>query len=701
MRIRDFELGKTILRYITDEKGRVSLVLLPKEKLDESKRPWEEKGTYNTDARYNKEWEIGRLVQLHLSKHARSRSNGNTMKYSESSDLLKFESQDVITENSKKTIKTVLAAMEYKVIHKVTYVSGYDGLILETEFVNIGDKPLTLEMLSSFSLDNISIFCDDDGRDSYYLHRFLSGWSMEGKHICQSIEELNLGKSWVGAFYETEKFGCIGSWNVGRYFPTAALEDRKHGVIWAVQLAHNSSWQMELTRNKDSLSLSGGLADVDFGAWKKSVAPGESFSAPSAYVSTVCGDIYDACNSVVSMQKIACEAYGEKGLPICFNEFCASWGKPTQEKMLSYAETLKNKGVKYIVIDAGWSEECIEGQVGNGTWKPNRNIFPDMKKMCSQIREMGMIPGIWMEFEVTTEGSSVYDKKYDDMKLKRDGVVINQAGWRTFWDFRREDVQKRMTETVIDFLKEYGFGYIKVDYNGNIGLGCDGAESLGEGLRQHLDAVAELFKKIKREIPDIIIENCASGGHRSEPKMIGLSALTSFSDAHECVEIPYIAANLHNLMLPRQELIWATLRKEDSPQRLIYQMASVFLGRMCLSGDITELSGKQWKIVNEAIDFYKSVESVIADGTTKIYGNRGNDIVYPTGTQVVVRSNEKYILIVYHAFESAGKTQPIKLDYETKISKSFYGDNIIISGKEVTIKRSDDFSAGAILLEKK
>ena len=35
-------------------------------------------------------------------------------------------------------------------------------------------------------------------------------------------------------------------------------------------------------------------------------------------------------------------------------------------------------------------------------------------------------------------------------------------------------------------LRDAGLGYIKVDYNETIGLGCDQADSPGEGLRQHL-----------------------------------------------------------------------------------------------------------------------------------------------------------------------------------------------------------------------
>ncbi|MEG2584654.1 MAG: alpha-galactosidase, partial [Oscillospiraceae bacterium] len=100
--------------------------------------------------------------------------------------------------------------------------------------------------------------------------------------------------------------------------------------------------------------------------------------------------------------------------------------------------------------------------------------------------------------------------------LKKDGVVIT-TGDRRFWDMTDPWVIEYLSNKVIKLLKECGFGYLKVDYNDNIGIGCDGAESLGEGLRTRVLGSQAFFRKIKAEIPDLVIENCSSGGHRLEP----------------------------------------------------------------------------------------------------------------------------------------------------------------------------------------
>lgn len=695
MEIKSYILGNTQIDYLIDEKS-VGMQMFPVSEAGDRTKPWEnDKMPFNPRARYMQTWNVGRLAYFHLVGENLS-FPGTTMKKQKA---MIFESQELVeTETSTSVITVVSAEDGYKIKHSIIYRHGLEGLECQNEFINESDKDVTLDMLSSFSLDNLSPFQTDDAPDTYNLHRFFGGWSMEGKHICQSIEELSLEKSWAGFNGNNEKFGSKGSYPVKRYFPTAVFEDKKMGVMWAVQLAHNATWQMELTRFDDTLSLSGGLGDREFCGWKKTVKKGEGFKAPKAYIATVKGDIFDACHAVTDMQKTAQLEYGEKGIPTSFNEYCATWGRPTQEKMLSYCKAAKKYGVKYIVIDAGWCKEGCE-QDSNGEWNIDQNIFPNMKKMNRIIRENGMIPGVWFEFEVTTEGSKMFGPEYDNMKLQKDGVVLKSGEFRSYWDFRRKDVKEYLYEKVIKMLKDNDFGYIKVDYNNNIGVEVDGAESGAEGLREHLQCVKDFFIQMKKEIPDLIIENCASGGHRLEPSMMGVSAVSSFSDAHEAVEIPYIAANLHNLMLPSQELIWAVLHEDDNKDRLIYSLAATFLGRVCLSGTIDKLEDWQQDIVMEAMQFYGNLENVIKNGKTKIYGNRSKCTRYPRGTQIVCRTANDEMLVVCHNFEGLSCDIQIDIPKGYEIKNIFNDIGIKIEENVLKINRMEGFTATAILLK--
>jgi len=157
---------------------------------------------------------------------------------------------------------------------------------------------------------------------------------------------------------------------------------------------------------------------------------------------------------------------------------------------------------------------------------------------------------------------------------------------------------------------------------------------------------------MRREIPDLVIEVCASGGHRLEPSMLGLASMASFSDAHESLEIPIIAANLHRLILPRQSQIWSVLHASDTHQRLAYSLAAGFLGRLCLSGEIDRLNSEQWSLVRKAIHFYEGVAPIIRKGKSRLYQQIGTAWRHPQGAQAVVRASENssQVLVVVHTF---------------------------------------------------
>lgn len=207
-----------------------------------------------------------------------------------------------------------------------------------------------------------------------------------------------------------------------------------------------------------------------------------------------------------------------------------------------------------------------------------------------------------------------------------------------------------LQEKVIDFLRENEISYLKVDYNGSIGSGCDGAESPGEGLRSQMQSVYEFFALIRRKLPELVIENCASGGHRLEPMMMGITAMSSFSDAHECREIPYIAASLHSLILPRQSQIWAVISPELTLREIQYRLVSTMLGRFCLSGDIDGLVPEQWEEVKKAAVFYEKVKGIVKNGRSRLIRKSSDNQHHLRGAQVLVRNKEEELLIVYHSF---------------------------------------------------
>ena len=701
MEIKQHELGSNIVQYLLDDKGVVGLRIIPKEKIDECVEHREFLEAKHSQMKASR---VGSIVQLHLSHHPMPSVSGSYIN-SESAEKLQYKSQKTEEIEGIYTITTELEAEEgYSVTHRLSRSDGECAFEVQTEFHNNSDKVLRLESLSSFSMGNISPFHDDDAKEAIFLHRLRSSWSLEGRHCVDSLEDLQLENSW-GGFNNFNRFGALGSRVVTRFFPFAALEDRKNGVLWGATLHHNASWQIEIGRDLDCAFLCGGQADRIFGHWYKDVAPGESFLAPKAYLAVSTEGFDDLCHKLTQpgVKLVEQGPAIEQDLPIVFNEWCTSWGCPTHDSVLAAADRLSGSNVKYIVLDAGWYRECDEFPFRMGDWNYNREAFPrGIRETCRQLRQRGFIPGVWFEFEIAVEHARIYSEEFDSWYLKRDGQIIRN-GERKFLDFSNPEVQAYLQEKVIDFLRDNEFGYMKIDYNGSVGFGCDGAESSGEGLRKHMDNVRQFIEKIRAALPDLVIESCASGGFRLDPISVGISSMSSFSDAHECEEIPILAANVGRMVLPRQLQIWAVLRPSDNDDRLFYTLSATFLGRMCFSGDIAELSGQQMAIANEAQAMYISVSHIIKDGKTKLFRNIGESYRYLTGAQVSVRlsADKNEALVVFHAFhQSSGITA--SLGDEGFNVKQVFGSNVsyAIEGANIRFNASNPMIGAVMYLSK-
>lgn len=608
-------------------------------------------------------WRVDSLVQLKLAGDGfpLGFSNGHTMRNSQSVEMLHFVNQTSKENGQTKWVETVLAGNGILIVHKLEAPKGAPYVCIWTRIVNERKEAITLEMLSSFSICGIPCMGKaggdepDDRMREMNLYRMRSKWSAEGRLIRESFASLELEPSWQRYGVQSIRYGEVGSMPVRGYFPWAAIEDTRYHYMTGAQLYHNASWQIEAYNRDERSALSGGLADLEFGHWKKTILPGESFQAPKSVLSTCVGDVDDISYRLTMAQKEGRKAVPEieKNLPVLFNEFCTTWGNPTEENLRRIVGILKGKGITYCVIDAGWYEEW-EGDVnkGLGGWKIDKNRFPNgFDTIVKEIRDAGMIPGLWFETECVGQMSECFQKT--GWQLARDGFPI-QVGVRRFWDMRNPEVITYLTEKVIGLLKRYGFGYLKVDYNDNIGIGCDGAESLGEGLRQNAEASRGFFRKIQEELPELVIENCSSGGHRLEPSMMAITSMSSFSDAHECIQIPVIAANVQRAILPEQSQIWAVLRASDNEKRMYYSIINTFLGRMCLSGDIYDLKEEQWKIVEDGIAYYQKVMPVIRNGMSRRLGNEDISYSHPTGWQAIIRIGEQdaegQAVVVAHRF---------------------------------------------------
>ena len=616
-----------------------------------------------------------------------------------------YESQEIIDTDKGKEIVTSLRSPEGVELKHIVVAQGDSRAVrVFTKLLNHSNSDITLEALSSACLSGLTPYAEDEAKGRLSIHRFRSRWSAEGRHVEDSVEDLMLEPSWARFGVRCEKYGTTGSMPVRGYFPFIAVEDKEAGVFWAAGLACSSSWQIEAVRIDENLSISLGLADYEFGHWRKVIHPGDSFTTPECYLTAVEADFDTACDRLLDIQREKLlESQKADRLPLFFNEYCTTWGEPSESNIEKILEVLKGRGYDYFVIDAGWYADSVKGWQDNmGDWRIAKDLFPNgLKTVVEKINSAGMKAGIWFELEVVGKDADVVNDEAH--LLTRDGKVI-VSGTRRFWDMRSEWVEEYLTERVIDFLNENGFEYIKIDYNDSIGIGCDKADSYGEGLRQCMEATKHFYSKVRAQVPGIAIEVCSSGGHRLEPGFMELADYLSFSDAHEEKEIPVIAADLQKLILASKSQIWTVLRKSDELKRIAYSVCAGMYGVLCISGDVFDLDDKQWELTDLGTAFYKKVSPVIAKGITTIYGPFQNSNRPLKEYQAGVRYGENgKALVIVHAFEHSGQLDidiPLESGYEIEdIYES--GDHAVRKeGNILKIGFDESFDAVALLLSR-
>lgn len=563
---------------------------------------------------------------------------------------------------------------------------------VEVCYQNKTGKTKTLELLESGCIS----FVPSAGAGNLSLYRMTSAWSRECRLKKDAFYELGLEPSWANYGLKCEKWGCVGSMPNRGYYPFAAVGD-VDGVIWGMTLDAPFSWQMEVSLESAGVSLAGGLADFETGHWRKDIKDGEGFSTHRAYFTLKeRGGINAVCNAFLhfadkGLQTPDCE----ESMPVLFNEYCTTWGMPSEEKIDGILNALEGFPVGTFVIDAGWYKpKTADWNLAGGDWLESRELFPHgIKTVTDKIKSRGMHAGIWFEFEVAARNSELFSN--ERLLLKRDGKILTCKN-RRFLDLRKPEADAYLRERMVNFLKENGFSYLKIDYNDAYGLGCDGAESLGEGGRQVAEESIKWLDKLQ-EVKDIVIENCSSGGSRIEPYRMRKASMCSFSDAHECAEIPLVAANVSRVVPARQSQIWAVIRENETDSRTVYSLCAAFMGRICLSGDIDRLTEEKRELIIDGLNFYSKVKDIVRYGDITEIDSNVTSYRNPVGRQIYRKKYRDRELLLLHVFK---KEEIVEIPLDGYRLDSVYTDLEYKEAGGVLRIQGKPFTAGAFLMEK-
>lgn len=169
----------------------------------------------------------------------------------------------------------------------------------------------------------------------------------------------------------------------------------------------------------------------------------------------------------------------------------------------------------YWWMDAGWYKCDPVGWPKVGTWEIDTKRFPrGLKPITDYVHSKGMKTLLWFEPERVAEGTWLAEKKPEWVLGGKQGGILN---------FGNPEVLKWITERVDKVLTEQGIDLYRQDFNTDP-LGpwraADAPDRQGISEIRHITNLLAYWDELRRRHPNMLIDECASGGRRNDIEMM-------------------------------------------------------------------------------------------------------------------------------------------------------------------------------------
>ena len=524
--------------------------------------------------------------------------------------LLKAES-DNFTKNMYGGKREVVRSWEgLFVTSHIQFYEGIEAARCWTVIENRSGCEHAVEHVSSCFLHGIN---GDSPRDGGFIHIPHNTWFGEAQWKRYSLRDFGYDAVHPGFSMKRISISGGGSWPCCEHLPMGSYENQGPVLTWQLETA--AAWHWEISDLAGRLYLSACGPDFQEHGFVKVLKPGEIFESIPCAIAV--GGTFDKSIGELTRYRRAIRRENRDNLtlPVIFNDYMnCLMGDPTEDKEIPLIDAAAAAGCDYYCVDAGWYGDG-DWWDSVGEWLPSAARFPGgIKKTLDYIRAKGMIPGLWLELEVMGVNCGLARSVPPDWFFQRSGKPVIDHG-RYQLDYRNPGV-RAFADGVIDRLvREYGAGYIKMDYNINIGQGTGhNADSAAGGLLFHTRAYLGWLDGVFARHPDLVIENCGSGGMRMEYSLLSRHSIQSVSDQEDYIKMAAIACNCATAVTPEQAAIWSYPKRDAGKEAVIFNMINAMLLRVHQSGHLAELPPEMFALVCEGIAVHKQISADIRSG---------------------------------------------------------------------------------------
>ncbi|WP_375179631.1 alpha-galactosidase [Enterococcus rotai] len=341
--------------------------------------------------------------------------------------------------------------------------------------------------------------------------------------------------------------------------------------------------------------------------------------------------------------------------PILLNSWEGNYFDFTEQDLIRQAQLASTLGVELFVLDDGWFGQRTDDTTSLGDWHVNNAKLPNgIEHLADVIHQQKMKFGLWFEPEMISVKSRLFER-HPEWSLQVPNYPQTQGRQQLVLNLSLPEVQDHLIQMLTAYLSANKIDYIKWDMNRHlteVGSFLLPNDQQKEVSHRYVLGLYRILSEVTERFPQVLFENCSSGGGRFDPGMVAYMPQTWASDNTDALCRSKIQYGYSYLYPP----IMMGAHVSDSPNHQVGRntpLGSRFL--IAMSGNfgyelaIEKQLPQDLEMIKEQITFYKKHRKLLQFG--QFYRLKELDAAYSTAW---LFKNETETLLVY----SNGLAQP-------------------------------------------
>ena len=312
-----------------------------------------------------------------------------------------------------------------------------------------------------------------------------------------------------------------------------------HGEVYGLTFVYSGNFlgSCELSQY-DTLRVVMGIHPDGF-AW--TLKSGETFTAPEVVMTYSDAGLTEMTHHFHDFFRahLIRSRYLHEDRPVLINNWEGTYFDFDRDRLLLLAKEAKANGIEMFVMDDGWFGVRNDDDRSLGDWYVNETKLPGgVKALSEAIHDIGMKFGIWIEPEMISPDSDLY-RAHPDYAMQIPGRIPALARDQLVLDLTRKEVRDAVMSQIEASFKGAQIDYVKWDMNrqlAGIGSTLYGDGRQGEILHRYVLGLYEMQQRLLDDFPDLLFENCSSGGARFDAGMLYYSPQIWTSDDTDAIE---------------------------------------------------------------------------------------------------------------------------------------------------------------------